>query len=130
VIVAVVQARMGSSRLPKKSLADICGRPMLARLLDRVRAVRLLDKIVVATTDQASDDPIAQFCQQEGVSCFRGSEQDVLDRFYCAAKKLGADTVVRITADCPLIDPEVIDKVIVSFKNGDCDYASNALRYT
>jgi glutamate-1-semialdehyde 2,1-aminomutase/spore coat polysaccharide biosynthesis protein SpsF len=121
---------MGSSRLPKKSLADICGRPMLARLLDRVRAVRLLDKIVVATTDQASDDPIAQFCQQEGVSCFRGSEQDVLDRFYCAAKKLEADTVVRITADCPLIDPEVIDKVIARFKNGDCDYASNALRYT
>jgi glutamate-1-semialdehyde 2,1-aminomutase/spore coat polysaccharide biosynthesis protein SpsF len=121
---------MGSSRLPKKSLADICGYPMLARVIDRVRAARLLHQIVVATTDQASDDPIALFCRQEGVSCFRGSEQDVLDRFYRAAKELQADTVVRITADCPLIDPEVIDKVIARFENGDCDYASNALRYT
>jgi glutamate-1-semialdehyde 2,1-aminomutase/spore coat polysaccharide biosynthesis protein SpsF len=130
VIVAVIQARMGSSRLPGKTLAEVAGKPMLWRVINRVRRSRLIEKIVVATSDGAVDDRIAEFCETASIACFRGSEQDVLDRFYQAVKDLHPEAVVRITADCPLIDPEVIDKVIARFENGDCDYASNALRYT
>lgn len=129
-IVAIVQARMGSSRLPGKTIADVAGRPLLLHVVQRVRNARRVDKVVVATTDQSSDDPIAALCQQEGIEYFRGSEDDVLDRFYRTAQANAADTVVRITADCPLIDPVVIDKVIARFQVGDCDYASNAVRYT
>jgi glutamate-1-semialdehyde aminotransferase/spore coat polysaccharide biosynthesis protein SpsF (cytidylyltransferase family) len=127
---ALIQARMGSSRFPGKVLEDLCGRPMLWHVVNRVGRARKLDKVVIATTDGEVDDPIARFCDKEGVGCFRGSEQDVLDRFYRAAKANAADVVVRITADCPLIDPAVIDKVVARFECGDCDYASNALRYT
>ena len=129
-IVAIVQARMGSSRLPGKTIADVAGRPLLLHVVQRVRNARRVDKVVVATTDRSSDDPIAALCQREGIKYFRGSEDDVLDRFYRTAQANAADTVVRITADCPLIDPAVIDKVIARFQVGDCDYASNAVRYT
>jgi glutamate-1-semialdehyde aminotransferase/spore coat polysaccharide biosynthesis protein SpsF (cytidylyltransferase family) len=129
-IVAIVQARMGSQRFPGKTLVDLEGRPMLARVVDRVRQSRMVDRVVVATSSGSADDPIAAFCQREEVACFRGNEDDVLDRFYEAAKENGADIVVRITADCPLIDGGVIDRVIERFRRGDCDYASNALRYT
>lgn len=128
--VALIQARMGSSRFPGKVLADLSGRPMLWHVVNRVRHARNVEKVVVATTDEATDDAIARFCAQEGINCFRGNEQDVLDRFYHAAKANRADVVVRITADCPLIDPEVIDKVVARFETGDCDYASNVERYT
>ncbi len=127
---AVIQARMGSSRFPGKVLEDLQGRPMLWHVVNRVRQARRVDKVVVATTDRRVDDPIAQFCEHEGVACFRGSEQDVLDRFYQAAKLDRADVIVRITADCPLIDPAVIDKVVARFEQGDCDYVSNVFRYT
>jgi glutamate-1-semialdehyde aminotransferase/spore coat polysaccharide biosynthesis protein SpsF (cytidylyltransferase family) len=130
VIAAVVQARMGSSRFPGKTMADIVGRPMLWHVVQRVRRARLVDNVVVATTPKTSDDEIALFCDREGIACFRGSEEDVLDRFYNAAKAIAADAVVRITADCPLIDPEVIDRVIARFQQGDCDYCCNILRYT
>jgi glutamate-1-semialdehyde 2,1-aminomutase/spore coat polysaccharide biosynthesis protein SpsF len=130
VIVAIVQARMGSSRFPGKTLADLMGRPMLARVAERVKLARAVDRVVVATSTAPQDDPIAEFCRKEQVACFRGSEDDVLDRFCGAAKEYGADVVVRITADCPLIDPGVIDRVIERFQRGDCDYVSNALRYT
>lgn len=129
-IVAIIQARMGSSRLPGKSMAEVAGHPLLWHVVNRVRKARLVDKIVVATTERAGDDPIAELCQRDRVECFRGSEEDVLDRFYRAAKAASADAVVRITADCPLIDPAVIDKVIGRFQQGDCDYVSNTLRYT
>ena len=128
--VALIQARMGSSRFPGKVLEDLSGRPMLWHVVNRVRGARRLDRVVVATTDRAVDDPIARFCAQENISCFRGDEHDVLDRFYQAARADHADVVVRITADCPLIDPAVIDKVLERFQRGDCDYASNAIRYT
>jgi glutamate-1-semialdehyde aminotransferase/spore coat polysaccharide biosynthesis protein SpsF (cytidylyltransferase family) len=121
---------MGSSRLPGKTIADVAGCPLLLHVVQRVRNARRVDKVVVATTDQSSDDSIAALCQREGIECFRGSEDDVLDRFYRTAQANAADTVVRITADCPLIDPVVIDKVIARFQVGDCDYASNAVRYT
>lgn len=127
---ALIQARMGSSRFPGKVLEDLSGHPVLWQVVNRVRKARSLDKVVVATTTESIDDPIARFCEQEGIACFRGSEPDVLDRFYRAAKANAADVVVRITADCPLIDPAVIDKVVARYERGDCDYASNAMRYT
>jgi len=126
----LIQARMGSSRFPGKVLEDLCGRPMLWHVVNRVRRATRVDRVVVATTDRGIDDPIAQFCEKEGIGCFRGSELDVLDRFYQAAKASGAEVVVRITADCPLIDPAVIDKVLARFQRGDCDYACNVIRYT
>lgn len=127
---ALIQARMGSSRFPGKVLEDLCGHPMLWHVVNRVRRARNLTEVVVATTDQAVDAPIAEFCRREGIGCFRGSEHDVLDRFYRAANASGADVIVRITADCPLIDPSVIERVVERFLRGDCDYASNVLRYT
>jgi glutamate-1-semialdehyde aminotransferase/spore coat polysaccharide biosynthesis protein SpsF (cytidylyltransferase family) len=128
--VALIQARMGSSRFPGKVLEDLAGRPMLWHVVKRVCRASNVDKVVVATTDQAVDDPIVEFCEREGISCFRGSEQDVLDRFYQAAKVHEADVVIRITADCPLIDPSVIDKVVTQFGRGGCDYVCNTIRYT
>jgi glutamate-1-semialdehyde aminotransferase/spore coat polysaccharide biosynthesis protein SpsF (cytidylyltransferase family) len=130
VIVAIVQARMGSSRLPGKTIADVAGRPLLLHVVERVRNARRVDKVVVATTGESADDPIAALCQAEEIQHFRGSEDDVLDRFYKTAQANSADIVVRITADCPLIDPAVIDKVVARFQVGDCDYVSNIVRYT
>ncbi len=129
-IAAIVQARMGSSRLPGKTLADIGGEPMLWHVCHRVEAARLVDLVIVATTDCVRDDPIAVFCQEQKIACFRGSEPDVLDRFSSAAQLHKADIVVRVTADCPLIDPRVIDRVVQKFQATECDYASNTLRYT
>jgi glutamate-1-semialdehyde aminotransferase/spore coat polysaccharide biosynthesis protein SpsF (cytidylyltransferase family) len=130
VIVAIIQARMGSSRLPGKSMADLAGRPLLWHVVNRVQKARLVDSVTVATTDQAGDALISEFCEREGIHCFRGSEEDVLDRFYRAAQLSSADIVVRITADCPLVDPAVIDKVVARFQQSDCDYVSNAILYT
>ena len=129
-VLAIVQARMGSSRFPGKALADICGRPMIWHVIERARRASRINQIVVATTDRRSDDSIADFCADQALACFRGSEHDVLDRFYQAAKKFDAQSVVRITGDCPLIDPNVIDRVIDRFADGKWDYASNTLRYT
>src|ERR1044072_383690 len=114
-IVAIIQARMGSTRLPGKVLADIAGAPMLARVVERTRRSRVVKKVVVATTTAAIDDSIVTFCDAEGIAAFRGHETDVLDRFYRAAKGEAADVVVRITADCPLIDPEIIDRVVTAY---------------
>ncbi len=126
-IVAIIQARMGSSRLPGKSLAEIEGRPMLWHVIQRVQRAKLVDRVVVATSSASVDDAIEKMCREEGVRCYRGSENDVLDRYYNAAKAEKAAQVVRITADCPLIDPQVIDRVISRFQTGDVDYASNAM---
>jgi len=124
-IVAIIQARMGSSRLPGKSMADIEGRPMLWHVIQRVKRARLVDRVVVATSTEALDDAIENMCRENNVLCYRGREQDVLDRYYGAARAEKAGTVVRITADCPLIDPEVIDRVLRRFQQGDLDYVSN-----
>jgi glutamate-1-semialdehyde aminotransferase/spore coat polysaccharide biosynthesis protein SpsF (cytidylyltransferase family)/predicted dehydrogenase len=126
-VVAIIQARMGSSRLPGKSLAMIEGRPMLWHVIQRAKRALLVDRVVVATSTSPTDDVIVQMCLDEGVPCHRGSEADVLDRFYAAARAEKAAHVVRITADCPLIDPEVIDRVVRRFLRGDLDYASNAM---
>ena len=123
----IVQARMTSTRLPGKVLLPLAGEPMLTRLIERLRRVRRADGIVVATTINTSDDPIAALCAQQGVPCHRGSEHDVLARYADAARLNGADTVVRITSDCPLIDPALIDQVIAVYEEGGSDYVSNML---
>jgi spore coat polysaccharide biosynthesis protein SpsF len=114
-VVAIIQARMGSSRLPGKVLLDLAGQPMLARVVERTRLAKTIDQVVVATTSESSDEPVAELCEARGYACYRGSLYDVLDRYYQAARQFGAEAIVRITADCPLIDPEVIDRTIRAF---------------
>lgn len=128
--VAIIQARMGSTRLPNKVLAEIAGQPMLGHVVRRVQQCQTVNQVVVATSVSPADDAIEQLCAEYGIACFRGSEDDVLDRYYQAAKACGAEVVVRLTGDCPLIDPEVIDLVVRAFKQGRYDYVSNILRYT
>lgn len=129
-IVAIIQARMGSSRLPGKALRDICGRTMLARVVRRTGRSQLVDEVVVATTTELEDRAIVDECRSLGIQSFRGSEQDVLDRYYGAAREFSANAIVRITSDCPLIDPEIIDKVVQAFLVKRPDYASNTLAST
>lgn len=129
-VVAVVQARMGSTRLPGKVLMDLGGAPMLGRVVLRVQRAKRVDEVVVATSRSSADDAIEAWCRQAGVRCVRGSEEDVLSRFLIAADATGAEAVVRITADCPLVDPEVVDRVVASFLRGGHDYVSNVVRYT
>lgn len=130
--VAIIQARMTSTRLPGKVLMDLAGRPMLARELARVKRCRLVDDVVVATTTNISDDAVVATARAEGVRWFRGSETDVLGRYAGAAREARADVVIRITADCPLIDPEISDRVVDALTLGlePADYASNVLRRT
>jgi spore coat polysaccharide biosynthesis protein SpsF len=111
-IVAIVQARMSSSRLPGKVLLEIQGRPMLARVVDRVARARAVDDILVATTTEPTDDIIEEFCVSYNLQCSRGSQFDVLDRYYQAARVAQADVIVRITADCPVIDPALVDDAV------------------
>jgi glutamate-1-semialdehyde 2,1-aminomutase len=128
--VAVIQARMGSTRLPGKVLEDVGGRPLLARVVERARRARRLDAVMVATTTAAADDAVAAWCAGAGVPCFRGSEEDVLDRYVGAAREADADVVVRLTADCPLLDPAVVDEVVAAYHSEPCDYATNVLEPT
>ncbi len=125
-IVALIQARMGSSRLPGKILMDINGRPMLWHVFSRLRRCHLLDDVVIVTTSESKDDDVESFCRLHQISCFRGSEQDVLDRYYQAAIACKADIIVRITADCPLIDPVITDKVINAFLSHPGGYCGAA----
>ena len=124
--VAIIQGRMGSSRLPGKVLLEIAGKPMIQHVVERTRLARSLDSVVVATTVDPSDDPVADFCAAQGVSYSRGPVHDVLDRYYQAAKAQQAEIVVRITADCPLIDPAVIDETVALMTPGT-DFACNRL---
>jgi spore coat polysaccharide biosynthesis protein SpsF len=129
-VVAIIQARMGSTRLPGKVLKDLGGETVLARVVNRTRRATLLDEVVVATSVLPGDDAIARECEGLRVACFRGDQVDVLDRYYRAAQNFAADSVVRITADCPLIDPELIDATIRSSLDQKADYASNSLART
>lgn len=128
-VVAIIQARMGSTRLPGKVLLDLAGEPTLARVVNRTLRAQTLDEVVVATTVQPADDAIARLCAERGWRCFRGSENDVLDRYYHAAIAHQADIVVRITSDCPLIKPEIVDRVVHEFLGSqpEIDYACNTL---
>lgn len=123
--VAIIQARMASTRLPGKVMLPISDRPMLAYSLDRVAAAKTLDDLVVATTKASEDSQVAKLAKDSGYGVYRGSENDVLDRFFEAARRFQAQTVVRITADCPLIDPDLIDLIVNAFFENKVDYASN-----
>ncbi len=118
-VIAIVQARMGSSRLPGKTLAELGGRPLLTFMLDRVARARTLDGIVVATTTASRDDELAAVAAATGAAVFRGSEDDVLARYAGAAQLLEAATVVRLTADCPLLAPAVVDRAVSAFLTSD-----------
>jgi spore coat polysaccharide biosynthesis protein SpsF len=129
--ICIIQARMGSSRLPGKILMMVRGRTLLENVLMRVGQSKKINKIVVATTKKKEDDATEKLCKKIGIDCFRGSENDVLDRYFkCATKYPKFENIVRITGDCPLIDPEVIDEVISLFIKSKSDYTSNVLKET
>ena len=125
-IVAIVQARMGSSRLPGKVLKTIVNKPMIELLLTRLSQSRELDEIVVATSEHPQNDELQSIVEFLGYRCTRGSEKNVLNRFYEAAKTTNADIVVRITGDCPLVDPSLVDRCIQCYKDLKVDYFSTA----
>lgn len=123
--IAIIQARLGSTRLPGKVLADLGGAPLLARMIERLRAAKSLAGIVVATPEGERDAPIRALAARLDVPCFAGSEDDVLSRYAGAAASSGADPVVRLTSDCPLIDPEIVDLCVETFlATPDCEYLS------
>ncbi|HZU86470.1 MAG TPA: glycosyltransferase family protein [Anaerolineaceae bacterium] len=126
-VVAIIQARMSSSRLPGKVLRDIGGQSMLERMITRVQRSQRINRIVIATTIDPSDAPIAELCQSKGWPFFRGNLYDVLDRYYQAALEFKASTIVRLTADCPLIDPTIIDLTLEQFFQAGVDFAANRL---
>jgi len=126
--VAIIQARMGSTRLPGKVLKDIAGQPMLARVVTRAARSDLLDEVIVAATTGPADEPIIRLCRERHWPWFRGSEDDVLDRYYRAAAEHKADVVVRLTSDCPVLDAELTGLVVGEFfDHGPPDYAANTL---
>ncbi|MFX4219518.1 MAG: cytidylyltransferase domain-containing protein [Thalassobaculum sp.] len=131
-VAAVIQARMTSTRLPGKVLMPAAGRPMLAHQIDRVRRAANVDTVCIATTVNVEDDPVAALAEREGVAVFRGSEHDVLDRFVRAAESAGAAVAVRLTGDCPLTDPALVDAVVATFRGGNppVDYATNSFPRT
>lgn len=130
--IAIMQARTGSSRLPGKILLEVAGEPMLAHEIRRLQRVEELDDIVVATTVDPGDDPVVAVAEAEGARWFRGSEHDVLDRYFRAAEEASAEVVLRVTADCPLLDPEVAGLVVstLAAQDGQLDYASNVVERT
>lgn len=129
--IAIVQARMGSTRFPDKVLADLCGQPMLSVLLHRLRMTRGLDEVLVATTNNITDDILVSWLEAQGVSYFRGSENDVLERYHACAAEKKADIVVRVTADDPLKDHEIIERALsILTENKAADYVSNTINPT
>ncbi len=126
-LVAVLQARVSSTRLPGKVLKPLLGEPMLARQLERVGRADSIDQLIVATSTEGSDDPIAALCDSAGVTCYRGSLDDVLDRMYQAGAGARAEMFMRLTGDCPLMDPNVLDGLVRFFREGGYDYASNTI---
>ena len=131
-VVIIVQARMTSTRLPGKVLKTVLGKPLLEYQIERLRRVKLADEIVIATTTNNADQPIIDLCDRLSIPYYRGSEDDVLARYHSAAIFHQADTVVRVTSDCPVIDPQVIDRVIYTYidEHPKYDYVSNCLERT
>lgn len=128
--VIISQARMTSTRLPGKVLKQVLNKPLLEYHLDRLQRSRLADDVIIATTINESDEPIVDLCKRLGVGIYRGSEHDVLARYFEAASEYKADTIVRVTSDCPLIDSKVVDEVIAAYVNNNVDYVSNTLERT
>lgn len=131
-IEAYIQARMGSTRLPGKVLKKVLEKPLLDFLVEQLSQSKEIDEIVILTTDHPADDEIELFCKERQIACFRGSEEDVLARYYQAACLRKPDGIVRITADCPLMDPDIVDQVIKEFRHSysQVDYISNSLERT
>lgn len=129
-IAAILQARMSSIRLPGKVLKPILGRPMIGLQIERLKRLKSIDSLIVATSDHSSDDELELVCEELGVRCFRGSLDDVLDRFYQTALSVEPDHIVRLTGDCPLTDPAVIDRVTRFYLDGNYDYVSNTIAPT
>ncbi|MDD4286965.1 MAG: glycosyltransferase family protein [Candidatus Peribacteraceae bacterium] len=128
--VAIIQGRMSSKRLPGKILMDIEGSPLLAHVIRRAEAANIFDTVVFATSTNKEDDPVAEYCTANGKKCFRGDLNDVLERYYQAARTYEAEVVTRLTADCPLLDPAVVKKVVQTFDPNRYDYVSNAIQRT
>ena len=124
---AIIQARMGSSRLPNKVLKKLCGKPMLQHIVERVQKSKSVDHVMVATTVKEEDKEVEELCRRIKADCYRGSEEDVLDRYYQAASRYKPRNIIRITADCPFIDPVIIDRIIQIHETGGYDYTSNTL---
>ena len=122
-LTAIIQARMASTRLPGKVLKEVLGKPILLYQLEQLKSVNQIEQIIVATTTSQKDDPLIELCERESIACFRGSEDNVLERFYQAALHYGADPIIRLTADCPLIDPHICERVISTYlsKQADAD---------
>ncbi len=129
-VVAIIQARTGSTRLPNKVLKSLLGKPVIWHVINRVKKSGLIDQIVLATTNKKEDLKLVEIASEMSIGSYVGSEKDVLDRYFQAATEYKADVIVRITADCPLHDPNVIDLVIKEYLDGEYDYVSNTLEYT
>jgi spore coat polysaccharide biosynthesis protein SpsF len=129
-VTAIIQARMGSSRLPGKVLIDIVGHSMLWHIVQRVQIATSIDKIIIATTINPEDEIIEHFARENNIDCFRGNQEDVLDRFYKTALYFKIKNIVRITADDPFIDPIIINKVVNTYLNSNVDYVSNTIEET
>ncbi|MDD1664201.1 MAG: glycosyltransferase family protein, partial [Methanomicrobiales archaeon] len=127
---AIIEARMTSTRLPGKVLLPVLGRPLLDHLIERLKRARTLDQIIVATTTNATDDPVEALARNLGCGCFRGSEEDVLERVLSAAHRFGVDLIVEITGDCPLMDPAIVDILVETYRLNRYDYVSNVLERT
>ena len=123
-VTAIIQARMSSSRLPGKVMMPLAGKPVLEHVVRRLGYCHSIGQTVVATSEDASDDVLAEWCQAHAVACYRGSLNDVLDRYYQAATKYSADAVVRITADCPALDPAIVDEVVQAFIAGGYEFCA------
>jgi spore coat polysaccharide biosynthesis protein SpsF (cytidylyltransferase family) len=128
--IAIIQARMSSTRLPGKIMMELCGMPMINVLLQRISLAKEIDSIVVATTDSSTDDVLVDWLKKNNVLYFRGSENDVLERYWKCAKSFNAKTIVRITSDDPFKDPSIIDKAVLTFNTSDVDYVSNTISPT
>lgn len=128
--VAIIQARMSSTRLPGKVLKTINEKPLIEYQIERIKRCHYIDNIVIATTINNIDDEIVDFCKRNNIDFYRGSEEDVLSRYYEAAKKFKADTIIRLTSDCPIIDPDVVDKIVETYLENNHDYVSNTLERT
>ncbi len=128
-IVAIIQARVGSTRLPGKVLKDVCGRPILWHMVNRLKFSKKIDGVILAIPDSAENDELEYFAKGLKLPCFRGSEENVLSRYYRAATEFGGEVIVRVTSDCPLIDPRVTDIVIEAHLNSGADYTSNGVEW-
>lgn len=129
-ITAIIQSRMTSSRLPGKIMKEVMGKPLLAYMIERVKEARSVGRIIVATTTNSEDDVVARLTDKMDVLLYRGSEKNVLGRFHESALKYGCGTIMRLTGDCPLVDPDLLDELAAFYTNGGYDYACNCLEPT